>query len=91
MTLALLARTADRIRRRARDRQRPRTVAVEEWPDERATRAPSTAPADTAPEIPAHDQPNSLVIGTMRMESVVTAAGLAHDVRAHRAAHRTHP
>ena len=39
-----------------------------------ATSAPSTAPSDTAPEMPVRDQPNSLVIGTMKIESVATAA-----------------
>ena len=39
-----------------------------------ATNAPSTPPSDTAPEMPVRDQPNSSVIGTMKMDSVATAA-----------------
>ena len=39
-----------------------------------ADSAPSNAPTDTAPETPVRDQPNSTVIGTMKMESVVTEA-----------------
>ena len=43
-------------------------------PTNGATNAPSTAPSDTAPEMPVRDHPNSPVIGTMKMDSVATAA-----------------
>ena len=52
-----------------------------------AKNAPSTPPSDTAPEMPVRDQSNSAVIGTMKMESVATAAVWRTTAGAHRAAH----
>ena len=80
----LVTRTAAHSMRRAPWRSRTGPISGE-------AKAASTPPSDTAPESAVRDQPNSLVIGSTKMESVATAGPCRANPAQHTQARITQP